>query len=92
MINMNLSYIDPGTGSMLFSIIIGATATSTATLFFLAKAVFIKIKLLFTAKKNGVVLDSNYHEYVIYNEGKQYWNFFKAVCEEFKKETAKLNI
>ena len=43
-------YIDPGTGSMLFSILIGAAAT----LFFLGKAAILKLKLLFSAKKNGV--------------------------------------
>ena len=53
-------YIDPGTGSMLFSILIGAAAT----LFFLGKAAWIKIKLLFTAKKNGVdtSADTNYNK------------------------------
>ena len=82
MINQSLLlYIDPGTGSMLFSILIGATAT----LFFLGKAAFLKLKMLFSAKKDGTVIDSNYHEYVIYNEGKQYWNVFKPVCEEFEK-------
>ena len=44
-------YIDPGTGSMLFSILIGAIAT----LYFLLKAVVIKIKFSsgnFTASKS----------------------------------------
>lgn len=76
-------YIDPGTGSMLFSILVGAAAT----LFFLGKAALIKIKLLFTAKKNGVQtsVDSNFKKYVIYNEGLQYWNLFKPICDEFEK-------
>lgn len=74
-------YIDPGTGSMLFSILIGAAAT----LFFLGKAALIKIKLLFSAKKNGVATtDTNYKKYVVYNEGMQYWNTFKPVCDEFE--------
>ena len=42
-------YIDPGTGSMLFSILIGAAAT----LFFLAKALLLKLKLVFAGKKDG---------------------------------------
>lgn len=81
-------YIDPGTGSMLFSILIGAAAT----LFFLGKAAWIKIKLLFTAKKNGVSVsaDSNFKKYVIYNEGLQYWNTFKPVCDEFEKRQIEL--
>ena len=81
-------YIDPGTGSMLFSILIGAAAT----LFFLAKAAILKIKLLFSAKKNGVstTADSNFKNYVIYNEGLQYWNVFKPVCDEFEKRKIEL--
>ncbi len=81
-------YIDPGTGSMLFSILIGAAAT----LFFLGKAAWIKIKLLFTAKKNGVSVsaDSNFKKYVIYNEGLQYWNTFKPVCDEFENRQIEL--
>ena len=81
-------YIDPGTGSMLFSILIGAAAT----LFFLGKAAWIKIKLLFTAKKNGVSVsaDSNVKKYVIYNEGLQYWNTFKPVCDEFERRQLEL--
>ena len=80
---MNFLYIDPGTGSMLFSIVIGAAAT----LFFLAKAAWLKFKLFFRAKKNGVSVaaDSNYKKYVVYNEGLQYWNVFKPICEEFER-------
>lgn len=75
-------YIDPGTGSMLFSILIGAAAT----LFFLGKAALIKVKLILSGKKDGgAQLDSSYKPYVIYNEGKQYWNVFKPVCEAFER-------
>ncbi|MBR1910813.1 MAG: CDP-glycerol glycerophosphotransferase family protein [Treponema sp.] len=74
-------YIDPGTGSMLFSILIGAAAT----LFFLAKAAMLKLKVFFSGKRTGVVQDTSYRTYVIYNEGKQYWNVFKPVTDEFEK-------
>lgn len=86
--NNYLLYIDPGTGSMLFSILIGAAAT----LFFLGKAAWIKVKLLFTAKKTGVstAADSNFKKYVVYNEGMQYWNVFKPVCEAFEKKEIEL--
>lgn len=43
----SLLYIDPGTGSMLFSILIGATAT----LYFLARGSSIKTKVSFHRKK-----------------------------------------
>ncbi|MBR4600559.1 MAG: CDP-glycerol glycerophosphotransferase family protein [Treponema sp.] len=74
-------YIDPGTGSMLFSIFIGAAAT----LFFLGKAAILKLKLFLSGKKDGgTQLDASYKNYVIYNEGNQYWNTFKPVCDEFE--------
>ena len=83
MTNFNFLYIDPGTGSMLFSILVGAAAT----LFFLGKAALLKLKLFFSAKKSGVQVnaDTNFKKYVIYNEGNQYWNTFKPVCDEFEK-------
>ena len=80
--NNFLLYIDPGTGSMLFSILIGAAAT----LFFVAKAAWIKFKILLSGKKDGSgVVDASYKTYVIYNEGNQYWNVFKPVTDEVEK-------
>lgn len=74
-------YIDPGTGSMLFSILIGAAAT----VFFLFRALLLKIKFILSGKKDGSAqVDSSYKPYVIYNEGNQYWNTFKPVVEEFE--------
>lgn len=79
---MTLLYIDPGTGSMLFSIVIGAAAT----LFFLAKAAWLKLKLFFSGSrgKDAAAKDASYKPYVIYCEGKNYWNTFKPVCDEFE--------
>lgn len=77
---MNLLYIDPGTGSMLFSILIGACAT----LFFLFKALWIKFKMLFTGGKDASKSDKSYKPYVIYCEDKRYWNVFKPVLDEFE--------
>ena len=80
--NNFLLYIDPGTGSMLFSILIGAAAT----LFFVAKAAWIKLKILLSGKKDcSGIVDASYKTYVIYNEGNQYWNVFKPVTDEFEK-------
>ena len=80
-------YIDPGTGSMLFSILIGAAAT----LYFLAKAAIIKIKMTMAGKKgDSAAVDSSYKPYVIYSEGKQYWNVFKPVVQEFEKRKISL--
>ena len=77
---MNLLYIDPGTGSALFSILIGAAAT----LYFLGRALIIKIK---TVLSGGKISKSDViaNPIVIYNEGKQYCNVFKPVLDEFEK-------
>ncbi|MCF0126144.1 MAG: CDP-glycerol--glycerophosphate glycerophosphotransferase, partial [Clostridia bacterium] len=48
----NFLYIDPGTGSMLFSILVGAAAT----IFFLGKAAFLKLKVFLSGKKDGSVV------------------------------------
>ena len=80
-------YIDPGTGSMLFSILIGAAAT----LFFLIKALWLKIKVFFSGKKSGVEMDASYRPYVIYNEGKQYLNLFRPIVEEFERRKINLS-
>ena len=50
-------YIDPGTGSMLFSILIGAAAT----LFFLSKAALLKFKVFYPAKKAASTLRRTLH-------------------------------
>ncbi|MDR1970395.1 MAG: CDP-glycerol glycerophosphotransferase family protein [Treponema sp.] len=77
-------YIDPGTGSMLFSILIGAAAT----LYFLARALFIKVKLRLSGGKSSPFTAG---PYIIYSEGEQYWNVFKGVLDAFeKRETAVL--
>ena len=73
-------YIDPGTGSMLFSIFIGVATT----LYFVLKAVFIKFKFLFTAKKDDKTTASK-ASIVIYNEGKQYCSLFHPILREFEK-------
>jgi hypothetical protein len=72
-------YIDPGTGSMLFSILIGAAATA----YFLARALIIKAKVFFSGGR--VKAASGMLSYVIYCEGLQYWNVFKPILDEFEK-------
>ena len=78
---MYLLYIDPGTGSMLFGALIGIFST---LLFFFQK-LWIKFKFVLSG---GRIKDKTSDEklpYVIFSEGKSYWNVFKPVCEEFEK-------
>jgi len=84
--NLHLLYIDPGTGSALFSILIGAAAT----LYFLGRALLIKFKVIFSGGKISSVSSMEYL-FVIYNEGKQYWNVFKPVLDEFENHKVMLS-
>ena len=73
-------YIDPGTGSMLFSIIIGIAGV----LIFAGHALIIKLKFFFLggrAKDDG----SGKMPICVFSEGKRYWNVFKPVLDEFEK-------
>jgi CDP-glycerol glycerophosphotransferase (TagB/SpsB family) len=76
-------YIDPGTGSALFSIAIGIGAG----VYFLVKGVFLKLKIVLLRQKK--VHQSKY-KYVIYAEDKRYWTLFKPVVEEFEKLNTEL--
>jgi hypothetical protein len=82
--NFHLLYIDPGTGSALFSILIGAAAT----IYFLGRAFIIKLKVIFSSGKPTAA--SLEHPYVIYCEEKRYWNVFKPVLDEFENQKVKL--
>lgn len=77
------AYIDPGTGSMLFAVLTGIIST----LFFAGKTLFIRLKTLpFWYKKDkSTVPGAEKKKYVFYSEGKQYWNVFKPVIDEFIK-------
>jgi hypothetical protein len=71
------AYIDPGTGSMLFSLLTGIAVTA----FFFLKNLLIKVKGgLFI--KGTAVKQAERHRLVIYSEGKQYWNVFEPIVRE----------
>ncbi|MDR2518296.1 MAG: CDP-glycerol glycerophosphotransferase family protein [Spirochaetaceae bacterium] len=75
-VSFNLLYIDPGTGSILFSILISAAAT----LYFLFRALMIKAKVFFSGRRNAAAPKAA-RPFVIYAEGAQYWNVFKPVLD-----------
>ena len=78
-----LLYIDPGTGSMLFSILIGIFA---ALVFFVQKLI-IKVKFLLSggAADREAAKNAEKIPYLIFSDSKRYWNTFKPVCDEFEK-------
>ncbi len=75
-----LLYIDPGTGSMLFSIIIGIAGV----LIFAGHALLIKLKFFFLGGRSKDTEGSRM-PVCVFSEGKRYWNIFRPVLDEFEK-------
>ena len=80
-----LLYIDPGTGSMLFTILLGVIGTGM----FFAKKLMMKIKFRLSGGKADVSSDTL--PYVIFSESKNYWTTFRPVCDEFEKRGIEVN-
>ncbi len=76
--NTILLYIDPGTGSMLFSLVIGLVATAVFGL----RTLVIKLKFGL-GKKDNTAADRV--PYVIFSDHKRYWNVFSSICAEFDR-------
>ena len=70
-------YIDPGTGSMLFAILIGAIGVAR----FVLKGVFVKLKFLFTGGRQTDTGDDSI-PLVIFSDDKRYWQTFEPVIRE----------
>ena len=71
-------YIDPGTGSALFSIAIGIAVT----VYFLARGLFLKLSTgIFRRNKLNQTCD----KYVIYAEDKRYCHYFEPVLDQFEE-------
>ena len=72
-------YIDPGTGSMLFTILIGILGA----LRYVFKSWFVKLRFFLSGGRKTKD-DGDKLPLVIFSEGKQYWNFFNPVCKELE--------
>lgn len=70
-------YIDPGTGSMLFTIIIGLLGVFR----YLFKSWFVKIRFILSGGRKQEV-DSEETPLVIFSDDKRYWSIFKSICTE----------
>lgn len=71
-------YIDPGTGSMLFAILIGIIGAVR----YVIKIGIVKLKFLLSGGKN-VELNNEKLPFVIFSDNKRYWNVFEPICREF---------
>ncbi len=69
-------YIDPGTGSMLFTILIGVISAGIYSL----RMLFIKLRY----KTSGGKADPNNKKvpFVIFSDNKRYWSVFEPICNE----------
>ncbi len=76
-------YIDPGTGSMLFSLAIGLLSC----LWFGLQKAYMKVKYLTLGSEKS---DSTKRDIVIYSEDKRYWTSFKSICDELEKRKTKI--
>lgn len=75
-----LLYIDPGTGSMLFAILLGVIGT----LSYLLKNWIVKLRFLFSGGKK-VETNTDKLPFVIFSDDKRYWSVFEPICREFDK-------
>ncbi len=74
-----ICYIDPGTGSMLFTIFIGIVTS----LLFLWKKLILKLKFVLQGGRTEV--SEERYPYVIFSDSKRYWNVFQPICEQFEQ-------
>ena len=75
---MNL-YIDPGTGSMLFTILIGVIGAAFYSLRMLL------IKLRYKVSGGKIEAANQKSPFVIYSDDKRYWTIFEPICREMDK-------
>ena len=76
-------YIDPSTGSMLFSLALGLLSF----LWFGLRKAYMKVKYLTLGLEK---FDTLKQDMVIYGEDKRYWTHFKGICDEFEKRKVKV--
>ena len=74
-----LLYIDPGTGSMLFTILIGVIGAGIYSL----RMFWIKLRFILSGGKAEINEDKI--PFVIFSDDKRYWNVFEPICREMDK-------
>ena len=72
-------YIDPGTGSMLFTILIGVIGAAIYAL----RNSWVKLKVLLSGGKSRS-RESSRIPFVFFTDSKRYWTIFKPLCDEME--------
>ena len=78
-------YIDPGTGSMLFTILIGVLSAGVYAI----RNVFIKLRFSLSGGKADVSQNDKI-PFVIFSDDKRYCTVFEPICDEFEKREVSL--
>lgn len=78
-------YIDPATGSMLFSVLLGVFITAG----FFIRMLFIKLKMI-VGGKSVKTNEEGYNKYLIYSDDKRYWNSYKSILDEFESRATEV--
>lgn len=78
-------YIDPGTGSMLFTILIGVLSAGVYAI----RNVFIKLRFSLSGGKADVSQNDKI-PFVIFSDDKRYCTVFEPICDEFEKREINL--
>lgn len=78
------AYIDPGTGSMLFTILISLISIVVYGI----RGLIIKSRYSFGSKRENKINDTI--PFAIYSDDKRYWTIFKPICDEFEKRSINL--
>ncbi|MGI5977183.1 MAG: CDP-glycerol glycerophosphotransferase family protein [Candidatus Limivicinus sp.] len=73
-------YIDPGTGSMLFTVLVGVLGA----LVYAFRNLIIKLQFVLSGGKKEKVSETSL-PFAIYSDDKRYWSTFGPVCREFEE-------
>ena len=73
-------YIDPGTGSMLFTILIGIIGAAI----YAFRNLLVKAKFWMSGGKQKQTGEGR-SPFVIFTDSKRYWSIFKPLCDEMEK-------
>lgn len=79
-----LLYIDPGTGAMLFTVIMGVVTT----LMFALQKFWLKLRFILSGGK-AASGSGEKMGIVIFSDSRRYWNVFKPICDEFERRGQK---
>ena len=82
---LEVLYIDPGTGGMLFTILFGIFGVAV----FSIRALMLKLKYRVSGGKSAKISDQKI-PIAIFTDHKRYWNVFEPLLDEFEKRKQKV--